>query len=384
MSNKKTSYCTSISKIGEKNYRVNYSYISPETHKKKSTCKRGFVRLQDAKNWIRDELPALIKQLEHKETLDENLTMAELIELYMDDAQARREETTCLTKKNIIYTKILPYFKDKKVYDVSEKDVRNWQNTMITAVKPNGEPYSATYLRSMNNQLSAIMNFAKTYHNLPSNPVLKVERMGLKNPEDEPAIWTLEEYERFSENLQDTPMFYYIFEVFFWTGIRLGELLGLKKQDVSLEEGTLRIKKSYKSQIQKIGRTKTTDSKRTIYIPQFLVEELAEYMETLYGLSEKDRIFPTSKSALHKKLEKAAKKADLEKITIHGFRHSHISLLMNGVQSASVLDIAKRAGHKKPSTTMLYAHAYKTKDQKIADELNDLLKGVRENVSEEL
>ena len=35
MSNKKTSYCTSISKIGEKNYRVNYSYISPETHKKK-------------------------------------------------------------------------------------------------------------------------------------------------------------------------------------------------------------------------------------------------------------------------------------------------------------------------------------------------------------
>ena len=80
MSNKKTSYCTSISKIGEKNYRVNYSYISPETHKKKSTCKRGFVRLQDAKNWIRDELPALIKQLEHKETLDENLTMAELLD----------------------------------------------------------------------------------------------------------------------------------------------------------------------------------------------------------------------------------------------------------------------------------------------------------------
>lgn len=384
MSNKKTSYCTSISKIGEKNYRVNYSYISPETHKKKSTCKRGFVRLQDAKNWIRDELPALIKQLEHKETLDENLTMAELIELYVDDAQARREETTCLTKKNIIYTKILPYFKDKKVYDVSEKDVRNWQNTMITAVKPNGEPYSATYLRSMNNQLSAIMNFAKTYHHLPSNPVLKVERMGLKNPEDEAEIWTLEEYEKFSEQLQDKPMFYYIFEVFFWSGIRLGELLGLTKEDVSLEEGTLSVRASYKTQTHKMGKTKTKNSKRTIYIPQFLVEELAEYMETLYGLSEKDRIFPTSKTTLHKKLKEAAEKAGLKKITIHEFRHSHISMLMDGVSCASVMDISKRAGHKKPSTTMIYTHRYKGKDQMIADELNRLLKGVRENVSEEL
>ena len=383
MSNKKTSYCTSISKIGEKNYRVNYSYISPETHKKKSTCKRGFVRLQDAKNWIRDELPALIKQLEHKETLDENLTMAELIELYVDDAQARREETTCLTKKNIIYTKILPYFKDKKVYDVSEKDVRNWQNTMITAVKPNGEPYSATYLRSMNNQLSAIMKFAKTYHHLPSNPVLKVESMGLKNPEDEAEIWTLEEYEKFSEQLQDKPMFYYIFEVFFWSGIRLGELLGLTKEDVSLEEGTLSVRASYKTQTHKMGKTKTKNSKRTIYIPQFLVEELAEYMETLYGLSEKDRIFPTSKTTLHKKLKEAAEKAGLKKITIHGFRHSHISMLMDGVSCASVMDISKRAGHKKPSTTMIYTHRYKGKDQMIADELNRLLKGVRENVGNE-
>lgn len=384
MSNKKTSYCTSISKIGEKNYRVNYSYISPETHKKKSTCKRGFVRLQDAKNWIRDELPALIKQLEHKETLDENLTMAELIELYMEDARIRREETTCLTKKNIVETKILPFFKDKKVYDVSTNDVRKWQNQMMTAVKENGEPYSDTYLRSMNNQLSAIMNFAKTYHKLPSNPVLLVDRMGAKNPEDEPVIWTLEEYERFSEELQDKPMFYYIFEVFFWSGIRLGELLGLKKEDVSLEEGTLRVKASYKTQTRKMGKTKTKSSKRTVYIPQFLVEELAEYMETLYGLSEKDRIFPTSKTTLHKKLKEAAEKAGLEKITIHGFRHSHISMLMDGVSCASVVDISKRAGHKKPSTTMIYSHRYQNKDQMIADELNRLLKGVRENVREEL
>lgn len=384
MSNKKTSYSSYVYKVSENNYRVIFSYISPDTNERKRTSKRGFGKKKEAEAWIKDELPAFIKQLEHKETLDENLTMAELIEHYMEDARIRREETTCLTKTNIVETKILPFFKDIKVYDVSTNHIRKWQNQMMTAVKKNGEPYSDTYLRSMNNQLSAIMNFAIAYHNLPSNPVLKVERMGAKNPEDDPVIWTLEEYERFSEELQDKPMFYYIFEVFFWSGIRLGELLGLKKEDVSLEEGTLRVKESYKTQTRKMGKTKTKSSKRTVYIPQFLVEELAEYMETLYGLSEKDRIFPTSKTTLHKKLKEAAEKAGLEKITIHGFRHSHISMLMDGVSCASVVDISKRAGHKKPSTTMIYSHRYKNKDQMIADELNRMLKGVRENVSEEL
>ncbi len=384
MSNKKTSYCTSISKIGEKNYRVNYSYISPETHKKKSTCKRGFVRLQDAKNWIRDELPALIKQLEHKETLDENLTMAELIEHYMEDAKIRKEETTCLTKAHIIETKILPHFKNKKVYDISAKDVRNWQNTMMTEIGKNGKPYSPTYLRSISNQLSAILNYAVTFHNLPFNPVLRVERMGTKNPEEEQPIWTLEEYQRFSEVMQDKPMFFYAFEVLYWSGLRLGELLGLTKDDVSLEDGTLKVARSYKTQVHKDGKTKTVTSKRTVHIPQNLVDELAEYMETLYGLSGTDKLFPTSKTTLHKRLKEGANQVGLEKITIHGFRHSHISMIMNDVQCASVMDIAKRAGHKKPSTTMIYSHRYKNKDQMIADELNRMLKGVRENVSEEL
>ena len=384
MSNKKTSYSSYITKVSEKNYRVNFSYISPDTNERKRTCKRGFEKKKDAEEWIKNELPAFIKQLEHKETLDENLTMGELIERYMKDSRIRKEETTCLTKAHIIETKILPYFKRKKVYEVTTKDIRNWQNVMMTAVKKNGERYSDTYLRSINNQLSAIMNFAVSYHNLPSNPVLKIDRMGLKNPEDEAEIWTLEEYEKFSEQLQDKPMFYYIFEVFFWSGIRLGELLGLTKEDVSLEEGTLSVKASYKTQTRKMGKTKTKNSKRTIYIPQFLVEELAEYMETLYGLSEKDRIFPTSKTTLHKKLKEASEKAGLKKITIHGFRHSHISMLMDGVSCASVMDISQRAGHKKPSTTMIYTHRYKGKDQMIADELNRLLKGVRENVSEEL
>ena len=383
MSNKKTSYSSSVSKTSDGKYRVNFSYISPDTHERKRTSKRGFDKKKEAEAWMKNDLQALIKQLEHTETLDENLTMAELIELYMKDAKIRKEETTCLTKAHIIETKILPHFKNKKVYDISAKDVRNCQNTMMTEIGKNGKPYSPTYLRSISNQLSAILNYAVTFHNLPFNPVLRVERMGTKNPEEEQPIWTLEEYQRFSEVMQDKPMFFYAFEVLYWSGLRLGELLGLTKDDVSIEEGTLKVARSYKTQVHKDGKTKTVTSKRTVHIPQNLVDELAEYMETLYGLSGTDKLFPTSKTTLHKRLKEGANQVGLEKITIHGFRHSHISMIMNDVQCASVMDIAKRAGHKKPTTTMIYTHRYKSKDEMIANELNKLMMGERENVSEE-
>ena len=60
MSNKKTSYSSYITKVSEKNYRVNFSYISPDTNERKRTCKRGFEKKKDAEEWIKNELPAFI------------------------------------------------------------------------------------------------------------------------------------------------------------------------------------------------------------------------------------------------------------------------------------------------------------------------------------
>ena len=73
----------------------------------------------------------------------------------------------------------------------------------------------------------------------------------------------------------------------------------------------------------------------------------------------------------------------LSESEILGLRHSHISLLMNYVSCASVMDIAKRAGHKSPDITMIYSHRYSNKDEIIADQLSDMMKGGRGHVGEE-
>ncbi len=73
-------------------------------------------------------------------------------------------------------------------------------------------------------------------------------------------------------------------------------------------------------------------------------------------------------------------KAGVKQITIYGLRHSHISLLMNCVGSASVMDIAQRAGHKSPGITVIYPRQYSNKDEQITEELDDMMRGEVHNV----
>lgn len=117
-------------------------------------------------------------------------------------------------------------------------------------------------------------------------------------------------------------------------------------------------------------------------MPQELTEEIREYMDTLYEPDDDDRIFPLSKSELHRAMTYGSSKAGVKRITIHGLRHSHISLLMNYISCASVMDIAKRAGHKSPDITMIYSHRYANKDEIIARQLDDMMRGGRGFVGE--
>lgn len=372
---------SSIHKCPDGKYRVDYSYRSPDGVRHR-TCKRGFKLQRDAVKWQRDELPKVVQQLGQEKTLDENLTMVELIAEYMEFTRLRRRASTVEMKANIIETKIVPYFGHRKVFDISRNDIREWQDRLLSMTKASGKSYSTTYLRAINNQLSAILNYAVTYHNLPSNPVLQIERIGTKQAEQEREFWTLEEYSQFSAAIQDKPQYYYAFQVLFWCGLRMGELQALTKKDVDLENGILNVRNSYSKEEQANGKTKTRNSVRLVHMPQELTEEIREYMDTLYEPDDDDRIFPLSKSELHRAMTYGSSKAGVKRITIHGLRHSHISLLMNYISCASVMDIAKRAGHKSPDITMIYSHRYANKDEIIARQLDDMMRGGREFVGE--
>ncbi len=367
-----SNFSSTVTKCPDGKYRVDYSYLS--NGKRKRTCKRGFILQKEAKLWQSKELPKLIAKLEGTEDIKETLFMENLIDEYMDFSKLRRRETTCETKRNIIETKITPFFKGKKAFYVSRKDIIEWQNYLLQLKKSDGTGYAPTYLRTISNQLSAIFNYAGNKYDLQINPVLKVERIGKKKAPQR-DIWTLEEYTQISKCLQDTPMWYYAFEILFWCGIREGELLALTPRNFDLEKCIIKITNSYARLNRKdiVGDTKTDESYRAFKIPQKLAIEIKEYMDSFYGVDDDTRIFPMTKKSLYSARDKACAESGVKRITIHDIRHSHISLLENCVNSATTKSISNRAGHTNTNMTLHYAHMYEGQDSNIAKELNEMM-----------
>ena len=276
-------------------------------------------------------------------------------------------------KRKYFQQKILPYFENYKINEITTKDVRAWQNEMLAYRNEENKPYSSSYLKTLHNQLSAIFNYAVRFYDLRSNPAAKAGNMGSEERK-EMLFWTKEEYQKFSEVMMDKPISYYAFQMLYWTGIRVGELLALTAGDFDFKNNMLTINKSYQRLHGEdvITPPKTEKSNRTIKMPQFLCDEMQEYLKMFYSPNDSDRIFPISKSYLHHEMDRGSKAAGVKRIRIHDLRHSHVSLLINqGYQAAAIAD---RVGHETVEITDRYTHIYPSKQNEMANTLDELWK----------
>lgn len=334
---------------------IQYRYTDWQGKRRKST-KRGFATKREAEEWLRN---FLITQ-----KADFDMKFEDFWKIYCADMETRLREHTMRTKKYIVELKILPYFGNKRVNDITAADIRQWQNELIKM------GYSPTYLKTINNQLSAIFNYAVRYYDLKSNPCAKAGSMG-KSKAEEMDFWTGEEFRKFIDSVMNKRLSYMAFMILYWTGMRLGELLALNPKDVDLEKRTISITKSY----QRLGKKdvitppKTSKSKRVITIPEFLAAYIKDYMDSLYDLQEDDRLFPITKYYLEHEMQRGIKESGVKRIRVHDLRHSHASMLIE--LGFSPLEIANRLGHEKVETTLnTYAHLYPNKQTKLAERLD--------------
>lgn len=93
--------------------------------------------------------------------------------------------------------------------------------------------------------MTALFNHAEKFYDLKDNPCKKVDKMGRPNAK-ELNFWTKDEYEQFIQGFSpDEEMYRIIFQMLFWLGCRVGELLALTSQDIDFENGTVNISKTY-------------------------------------------------------------------------------------------------------------------------------------------
>lgn len=335
-------------------------WTGKEIHKKK----RGFATKREALQWERDFINQSSGSL--------GMSFMDFIELYIQDMEKRLKPSTVANKRFLIDLKIIPYFGKFPLDAIKPTDIRKWQNELTSYRDENGKPYSQTYLKTINNQITAIFNYAVKYYGLKENPCHKAGSMGKKNA-DEMEFWTKDEFATFIEAIKDRPASYAIFMTMYYTGIREGELLALTPADIDFEKDTLTISKSYQRLGGKdiITTPKTPKSNRVVMLPEVLKTVLRNYMEKCYGLQPDDRLFPYNKSFLYREMQIGIEASGVKRIRVHDIRHSHASLLVE--LGFSPLLIAERLGHERVQTTMdTYSHLYPNKQVEVANQLDKL------------
>lgn len=329
--------------------------------------KRGFETKREALQWERELL--------QKKSGSNDMTFRQFVECYKEDLRPRLKISTFETKESIIDKRILPYFTEKALNEINATDVMQWQNTMMKRVNPKtGNPYSKVYMKTLHNQLSAIFNHAVRFYNLKDNPARIAGNMGSEQG-SKMNFWTTDEYKLFSESMMEKPRSYYAFEVLYWCGLRLGEMLALTSADLDFKNKTLTVNKTYhKSKgIEYVTSPKTEKSNRTITMPDFLSEELQEYLDSFIEINEQDRMFKLTKGYIECELQRGIREQNLKRIRVHDLRHSHVSLLID--MGYTAVAIADRMGHESINITYRYAHLFPNVQGDIANKLNSLKGG---------
>lgn len=323
--------------------------------------KRGFKTKREALNYE--------NEFKNSVAVEPDMQMDKFVDIYFSDKKNELKANSIRNKQHMINKHIIPYFGNKKLNEITPADIIQWQKIIQE------NKFSKTYERMIQNQINALFNHAQRIYNLKENPCKKVKRMG-KSDADKLDFWIKEEYDRFISGVDRKSEDYLMFEILFWTGIREGELLSLTIADFDMTNNLLHINKTYHRIDGKdvISTPKTDNSVRTIIIPNFLKEEVQEYISYHYGFPENERLFPIVARTLQKRMKRYEKKTGVKPIRVHDLRHSHVAYLIN--QGVEPLIIKERLGHKNIQITLnTYGHLYPSRQKEVAALLDEKNKG---------
>ncbi|WP_342541905.1 site-specific integrase [Paenisporosarcina sp. FSL H8-0542] len=356
-----------------------YSYtidigIDPITGKRKQINKGGFIRKKDA------EIAARKIELLN----DENRLLVESKEIFSDfigkwfenHYKKRIKESSVANCKYLIEKHILKEnpFGHKEISNISAADIDAFYNLKLE----NG--YSTSYIRKMHQLLNQAFNQAVKWKKLASNPVRDADPPSVRH--QKMSIWSLNEINQFLQYCKDESH-YLTFLLAIYTGMRRGEILGLKWSDIDYNKKTIYVNRSL-VRVPKVGylftTPKTKHSIRQIPIPEFVLNELRtvkngqEQWKQLVGelFQNQDLIICTHTGSFQdprnvlRVMKRIIKSSGVSNIRFHDIRHTHASILIS--EGVDIVKISNRLGHTSPKTTLeFYAHLLPNRNNDIAD-----------------
>lgn len=358
--------------------------INPITNKRQQKTKGGFKTKKEAEIALAEIQTQVNQNTYVKES---NVTLKEFSSKWLDiyeKTQNVKISTVRVRSKEI--KNILSYFKEIRLKDITGMMYQSFLLEMFSNYAENtlnGIHRTAKMIFSKAIEMKILKEDPTKYAKLPKH---KKSVKELENESKIPKYFEKEELEEFLRYAYEDPdeQVYAIFILFAYSGLRIGELCALKWRDIKLvpEEGLVKVYKTYYNPLNNTTKytlltPKTESSTRNVIISDFVIKVLKKHKAyqnelqlRLPSWHKKDFVFtnkinypgyPVLPKNIENKMRSIIKKHNLKKITPHGLRHTHASLL---AQAGVGLDeIMERLGHVDDSVTKLvYLHV--TKDMK--------------------
>ena len=374
-----------ITKKGETRYLFQtYLGIDPATGKEKRTTRRGFKTIKEAKTAERDLLLDVEENGFSSNEDFQNPTFAEVAELWFDSYKNTVKPTTYQNVKKKLDVMIDLYFTDMKIQQIS---VAYCQKVAIQL--------SNRYILYANyySVISRIFKYATSIDIIKSNPLDKIIKPKNRPLKDKENYYTKQELTEFLKvcKVDCKPVDYTFYHLLAFTGLRTGEAIGLIWSDVDFENKRLDISRTavIVNKKQTVQDPKTKRSKRVITLDDETLnvlklwkrQQIKEYFRASVPYKhDLNYIFTNSfggwisPSAVKERLRRFfCEHHDIKKITLHGFRHTHASLLFEAGVTAKI--ISDRLGHNNVQTTLdMYTHINDNQRFEVVEQLMDFIR----------
>ena len=368
-------YKTGEKKNGREKYRVVVSYTAPDgTYRKKERTVYGSTEAKATELQLMSELkqatPAAI------------ITVNELFEEYIAAKKNEVRETSLDKIHRTIFSAVLPYLGKKPLKKLDKRTLQQWKNQISEL------DLSITTKQNYYKELRGMLNWAVKMDYIPRNYLIDIGNFrdrSLETHTEQLHYYTAEQFKQFiavakSQANTFTDWGYYVFfNIAFYTGARKGEINALKWSDI--ENDTMHIRRSIAQKLKGGDREtapKNKSSIRDIKLPQPLIDILDEHKRR----QQEDRNFSEDyrvcgginclrDSSIDNRNRAFAKAADLPRIRVHDFRHTHATLLIN--EGIAIQEIARRLGHADVQMTWnVYAHLYPREEERALAILNKI------------
>lgn len=280
-------------------------------------------------------------------------TLNSIIEIYLSEKKKRWNERTYYDTECLIKKHITPTFGNMKWQSITPIMCKTWFDNI--------EGCQAARKNKIKREFSQIFKYCKMYTGVDYNPLDALEYEQTETNESILShIWTVDEFNIFLDHVEDYEL-KTIYYVFFWTGMRFGELRGLSPSSINFEKRYISITEQVPSKTldgnNSRVKLKTKTSKRKIYFNQETEQVLKDYIEYIKQFAEyNDDCFlfglnkPYSAKKIRTHFHTITEQIGLKSIVIHDLRHCRASyLICNGY---NIMFVCSQLGHKKPSMTL--------------------------------